>query len=675
MTLASLILNVDDTASSRYTKTRILRQAGHRVVEASTGADALRAVREESPNLVLCDVNLPDMSGIDVCRAIKSDPLTRSIPVVQISATFVTPDDQILGLEGGAEIYLTEPIEALELTTVVKVLLRLHSIERGLVQSEARWRSFVESNIIGVVICRVDRIIEANDAFLQMVGYTRDDIADPGITWREITGPNSLERSEAAARELRLRGNIAPFEKEYIRKDGSRIWAMVGAAAISDMDDRWMSFVLDISDRKHAAVEREAAYQREHAARTQAEDATRLKDEFLANLSHELRTPMNAIIGWTHLLKTGRLDESQRVRAMESIDRGARSQAKLIEDLLDVSRIVSGKLSLTMTPVDLRAVLNATLDSQRPAAQAKNLKLEMAADAPEAVVIGDVGRLQQVFLNILTNAVKFTPSGGAVRLALVREQDSARVTVEDTGEGIAPEFLPYVFDRFRQADGTSTRNHMGLGLGLAIVKHVVEMHSGTVHATSAGLGQGACFTVVLPLAGTVDTKPRGPLADRMPGNYGTPGVLGMRVLIVEDDVETRDILSAILERAGFSYRVAARASEALSVLDDWQPDVIVSDIGMPDMDGYDFVRELRSRSAAQGGHIPALALSAFARNQDRELALRSGYQAHIAKPVDPADLVKAITTLTGHAAAPGASASGGDPDSARDTGPPSRSPI
>jgi PAS domain S-box-containing protein len=651
MALDALILNVDDTSSSRYTKTRILKQAGYRVIEASTGQDALRAIREESPNLVLCDVNLPDMSGIDVSRAIKADPLTRSTPVVQISATFVTPHDQLMGLEGGAEIYLTEPIEPLELTTVVRVLLRLHGTERGLVQSEARWRSFVESNIIGVVICRHDRIVEANDAFLRLVGYTQEDVTDPGIFWPSITAPESLERSRAASVELKRRGNIAPFEKEYIRKDGTRVWAMVGAATISESDDRWMSFVLDISDRKHAAVEREAAYQREHAARTQAEEATRLKDEFLANLSHELRTPMNAIIGWTHLLKSGRLDDAQRQRAMESIDRGARSQAKLIEDLLDVSRIVSGKLSLTMTPVDLRAVLNAAIDSQRPAAQAKNVRLEMSAP-PDCAVMGDIGRLQQVFLNILSNALKFTPAGGQVSVTLESKGDSARVSIADTGEGIAPEFLPYVFDRFRQADGTSTRNHMGLGLGLAIVKHVAEMHGGKVEAKSEGIGKGATFIVTLPLAGEAEGPPRGPIAERMPGGQVPQTALGIRVLVVEDDIETRDILAAILERAGFSYRVATRASEALSVLDDWQPDVIVSDIGMPDMDGYAFARQLRARTAAQGGHIPALALSAFARAEDRELALRSGYQAHIAKPVEPADLVRAIATLTGDSVGP-----------------------
>jgi PAS domain S-box-containing protein len=643
------ILNVDDTISSRYTKSRILRSAGYVVVEAGSGAEALRITREKLPHLVVCDVNLPDMSGIDVTRQLKSDPLTRAIPVVQISATFVTPRDQELGLLGGAEIYLTEPIEPLELTTAVRVLLRLHSIERGLVQSEARWHSFVESNIIGVAICQFDRIIEANAAFLRLLGYTRDEMLAREFTWRSITAPESMERSEAARAELRTRGNCAPFEKEYLRKDGTRVWTTVAAAMVADSDEQWMSFVLDISDRKHAATEREAAFSREHAARTQAEEATRLKDEFLANLSHELRTPMNAIIGWTHLLRSGRLDDSQRQRALESIDRGARSQAKLIEDLLDVSRIVSGKLSLTLHAVDLDAVVDAAAESQRPAAQTKNISIDVQA-APEPLTVnGDVNRLQQVFLNILSNAVKFTPAGGRINIKLARSGEEATVSISDTGEGITQEFLPFIFDRFRQADGTSTRTHMGLGLGLAIVRHVTELHGGTVTAQSEGHGQGTTFTVALPLASEVDEAPRGPVASRMPGSYGAPGGSGIRVLVIEDDPETRDILGAILDRGGFSYRMAGRASEALTMLDEWQPDAIVSDIGMPDMDGYEFARELRQRSPEQGGRIPALALSAFARAEDREKALAAGYQGHIAKPVDPADLVRAIAELTVHA--------------------------
>jgi PAS domain S-box-containing protein len=641
------ILNVDDTAASRYTKSRILRQAGYTVVEADNGTEALRLARELLPQLIVMDVKLPDMSGIDVCRTIKADPATRSIPVVQISATFVTPQDQIVGLEGGAEIYLTEPLEPVELTTAVRVLLRLHSTERGLVQSEARWRSFVDSNIIGVCILKHGRFVEANDTFLRMTGYTREELLGSNLTWRSLTAPESLERSEAAAAELRMRGTCAPFEKEYLRKDGSRIWSMTTAATIHDADDQWMAFVLDISDRKHAAREREAAFAREHAARKQAEEATRLKDEFLANLSHELRTPMNAIIGWTHLLRSGRLDDSQRQRALESIDRGARSQAKLIEDLLDVSRIVSGKLSLNFQAVDLAAVIDAAMESQRPAAQAKGLKLERGAAPGEFAVMGDAGRLQQVFLNILSNAVKFTPAGGHISIGLAAKGGDTEVTITDTGEGISPEFLPYVFDRFRQADGTSTRTHMGLGLGLAIVRHVVELHGGTVRVASAGVGKGATFTISIPHVTGVEGTARKPVPERMPGSYGTPGGLGVRVLVVEDDPETRDIVAAILERSGFSYRVATRASEALSVLDDWLPDAIVSDIGMPGMDGYELMRQLRARPAHLGGLLPALALTAYARPADRDLALRAGYQAHVAKPVDPVDLVRAITELTG----------------------------
>jgi PAS domain S-box-containing protein len=647
------ILNVDDTAQSRYTKTRILRQAGYTVIEADTAAEALRLVREQSPGLVVLDVRLPDGSGIDVCRKIKSDPATRSIPVVQISATFVTPHDQLAGLEGGAEIYLTEPLEPLELTTVVRVLLRLHSSERGLVQSEQRWRRFIESNIIGVLILEHDRIIEANDAFLKMVGYTRDELVSPRLSWRSITPPESLERSDAARAELRTRGTCAPFEKQYLRKDGSRVWVMMASVAV-DGGDQWMNFVLDISDRKHATVEREAAYEREHAARTQAEEATRLKDEFLANVSHELRTPMNAIIGWTHLLRSGRLDDSQRQRALESIDRGARSQAKLIEDLLDVSRIVSGKLSLTLQPVDLGAVVEAAMESQRPAAQGKGLQLEKGPTPPQFVVMGDTGRLQQVFLNILSNAVKFTPAGGRIDVRLATKNGNAEVAITDTGEGIAPDFVPYVFDRFRQADGTSTRSHMGLGLGLAIVRHVLELHGGEVRVASPGEGKGATFTVTIPLTTDIEGAPRKPVAERMPGNYGPAGGLGVRVLVVEDDPETREILAAILERGGFSYRLATRGSEALTVLDDWQPDAIVSDIGMPDMDGYEFVRALRQRPERLGGLIPALALTAYARVADRDAALRAGYQVHLAKPVDPVDLVRAIMELTTVPVSPGA---------------------
>jgi PAS domain S-box-containing protein len=637
-----LILNVDDTASARYMKTRMLRASGYSVVEAATGAEALQIVRQHTPQLVLLDVNLPDMSGIEVSRQIKADPQTRSVPVVQISATHVTEHDQQAGLEGGAEIYLTEPLQPYELSTVVRVLLRLHSTERGLLQSEARWRSFIESNIVGVMVLDNERIIEANGALRQMLGYDGDEIL--GLDWRTLTPPDDLPTSERAFAELKATGTCAPFEKQYLRKDGTRIWVTLGAAKLGDSGDRWMCFVLDISDRKHAAMEREAAFQRERTARTQAEDATRLKDEFLANLSHELRTPMNAIMGWTHLLKAGRLDEIQRTRALESIDRAARSQAQLIEDLLDVSRIVSGKLHVAMQLVDLESVVEAAVESHRPAAYSKGLQLEAQGPASPILVRGDAGRLQQVVLNLLSNALKFTPSGGRIDVVLERRSDDeARISVRDTGEGISAEFLPYVFDRFRQADGTSTRTHMGLGLGLAIVRHVVELHGGTVHAASDGHNRGSTFTVTLPIAAATVRRPVEP--DAGPEFDATSGA-GIQVLIVEDDRETRELLATVLERTGYSHRAASNARDGLALLDDWLPDVVISDIAMPGMDGYEFMRALRARPPDKGGRLPALALSAYVRSEDRQLALASGYQAHFGKPVDPAALLKAIASLT-----------------------------
>jgi signal transduction histidine kinase len=512
----TLIVNVDDSPQLRYAKTRILQRAGYEVVEAGTGTEALKIVREMMPQLVLCDVALPDMNGIDVCRRIKNDPATGSIPVIQISATFVSKDDEKEGIKGGADIYLTEPLEPKELETVVSVLLR-------------------------------------------------------------------LRRTEADALE------------------------------------------------------------KERAARAQAEEATRLKDEFLANLSHELRTPMNIIIGWAHLLRSGPLNEQQKLRAAEAIERAARSQAQLIEDLLDVSRIVTGKFRLKMQDVDVGAILRMAVESLRLVAHAKQVLLNVALPETPALVRGDADRLQQVFWNLLSNAVKFTSAGGCVDAQLEQLDNFVRIRVADTGIGIAREFLPYVFDRFRQADSTSTRQHTGMGLGLAIVRHVVELHGGNVRADSAGENAGSTFTVTLPIktSAAADETERSDPSQEGNGLEGT----GIRVLLIEDDPDAREVVVAGLEKAGFELRSAGAAREALAILDAWQPDVVVSDIGMPGMDGYEFVRELRSRAPERGGHVPAVALTAFARLEDVARARANGYDGHISKPVNPRELAMTIVAL------------------------------
>jgi signal transduction histidine kinase len=512
------ILNVDDTVAARYNKTHVLRSAGYEVVEAETGTDALRLVRERMPDIVLMDVKLPDMSGIEACRIIKNDPVTRAIPVIQVSATFVTEKDQKSGLQGGADIYLTEPLEPKVLETVVSVLLQLRRTEAGL-------RETVE---------------------------------------------------------------------------------------------------------------------RERVARAQAEEATRLKDDFLANLSHELRTPMNIIIGWAHLLRNGPLSEEQKVKAAEAIERAARSQAQLIEDLLDVSRIVTGQFRMQMQTVRIGTVLKSAVDSLRMVAGAKQVIITLAQQADNPSVKGDPDRLQQVFWNLLSNAVKFTPAGGCVDVEMRAIGTHVVVTVTDTGVGISSDFLPHVFDRFRQADSTSTRQHSGMGLGLAIVRHVVELHGGTVRAESAGEDCGSSFIVSLPLRPPEEVSP---LPEASPLKSTGTQSKRCRILLVEDDADAREVAVAGLEAAGFEVRTVGTAGEALAVLDSWLPEVVVSDIGLPGVDGYEFMKILRSRPPERGGRITALALTAFARGEDAVRARASGYQAHLAKPVSPEDLATAVRKL------------------------------
>ncbi|HEY6483837.1 MAG TPA: response regulator [Steroidobacteraceae bacterium] len=640
------ILNVDDSAPLRYGKTRVLRAAGYEVLEADSGAAALRMVREHLPELVLCDVKLPDMSGIDVCSEIKRDPVTRAIPVIQISATFITPSDQKEGLRGGADIYLTAPLEPKVLETVVAVLLQLRRTEAGLKETEERWQRLVDSNVVGIVVVEDGHIVETNEMFQSMVGYTAEDFRRGDITLLDLTPAEQHGSTQHAALEVVRVGSCAPFAKEYLRKDGTRVSAIVGAALIDRRRKRWLALVLDVTEQKRIEAETQRAFERERIARAQAEDATRLKDEFLANLSHELRTPMNIIIGWAHLLRSGTLSEEQKVRAAEAIERAARSQAQLIEDLLDVSRIVTGKFRLEMQTVNVGVMLKSAVDSLRLVAGAKQIIVSLTEEATGVMVQGDPERLQQVFLNLLSNAVKFTAANGCVDVRLRKTESHVIVSVTDTGVGISSEFLPHVFDRFRQADSTSTRQHSGMGLGLAIVRHVVELHGGEVSADSPGENGGATFTVSLPLlaaaaAANVSVK-RALVAV---GQASKPKQL--RILLVEDDADAREVTVAGLEKAGFELRAVSAAREALEMLDRWQPDVIVSDIGMPGLNGYEFMRALRSRPAERGGQVPALALTAFARLEDAIRARASGFQGHIAKPISPQELAAAVAKVQG----------------------------
>jgi PAS domain S-box-containing protein len=405
---------------------------------------------------------------------------------------------------------------------------------------------------------------------------------------------------------------------------------------------------------QQAVAEREELLNREQAAREEAETASRAKDEFLGMLSHELRTPLNAMMGWTRMLQTDKLDEGMIKRAVETINRNVQLQARLIEDMLDVSRIISGKLRLDAQPTDPTMVVNAALDTLRPAADAKNIRLQVVMDFGAGLVLGDPARLQQVIWNLLSNAIKFTPKGGKVQVQLERVNSHIEITVSDTGPGIEEGFLPHVFERFRQADSTSSRTHGGLGLGLAIVRHLVEMHGGTVEAGNRADMNGAVFTVRLPLM--ILRKPTGTLgvdAERVHptagGNlpFDSPPVLdGLRVLAVDDEADARQLLAAVLERCGAEVRTCASASEALEALEQYKPDILVSDIGMPDEDGYSLMERVRASEAGRGERIPAVALTAYARVEDRLRALSAGYNMHVPKPVEPAELAMVIASLT-----------------------------
>lgn len=380
-----------------------------------------------------------------------------------------------------------------------------------------------------------------------------------------------------------------------------------------------------------------------------AEDASSLKDEFLATVSHELRTPLMAVLGWTHLLRTNNLDDAGKQRALETIERNARAQQQLIEDLLDVSRIISGKLRLDVRAVAPSTFIAAAVESVRPAADAKEINLKIIGDAEVSSISGDAGRLQQVVWNLLSNAIKFTPPGGQVELRCVRAGSNVEISIKDSGQGISADFLPYVFERFRQADMKTTRAHGGLGLGLAIVRQLVELHGGTVEVASEGEGKGATFVVKLPVLPVYQNIPPSELVSQAKEKNAeaewADELAGLKVLVVDDEPDTCELIRSLLSRCGAEVIAANSAEEAFRLFKLEHPDVMVSDIGMPREDGYELMRKVRSLPKAGGGDVPAVALTAYARADDRLRALRAGYQMHVAKPIELAELVAIVASL------------------------------
>jgi len=392
----------------------------------------------------------------------------------------------------------------------------------------------------------------------------------------------------------------------------------------------------------------------EKLARNEAERANRLKDEFLATISHEIRNPLNAILGWAHMMRLGNLTPANLERAIETIYRNAKSQSQLVSDLLDVSRIISGKLRLDVRTVDLIYIVNAAIDSIRPAADAKSIRLQTMLDPVAGPVSGDADRLQQIVWNLLTNAVKFTPKGGRIQVKVHCVDSHVEIVVSDSGVGINKEFLPYVFDRFRQADASTTRVHGGLGLGLSIVHQLVDLHGGTVTVQSEGEGKGATFTISLPFVGVLSNQQEVETVQQAQNEEvvsfaGLPSLHGLKVLVVDDEADTRELIREVLKECGSEVITSPSAAEALVALEEHKPDVLISDLGMPDEDGYSLITKIRALPSEHGGQIPAAALTAYAQAEDRMRVLRSGFQFHLPKPVDSAELVTVVASLAGRA--------------------------
>jgi PAS domain S-box-containing protein len=510
-------------------------------------------------------------------------------------------------------------------------------------RSSLQLAAIVESSEDAIVSKDLDGIVTSwNQAAERMFGYEAAEMVGQSIR-RLIPADRQAEEDDVLAR-VRRGETINHYETVRHRKDGSRIHISLTVSPIRDRSGRIVGaskIARDISERKQLEAEREELLAREHAARTEAEEVNRVKDEFLAVLSHELRTPLNAILGWTQVVKGWRTDPATVRRALEVIDRNARAQAHLVDDLLDVSRIVSGKLQMTFERIDLARVLSAAVDSIRPAAREKGVQLDAVPGQGGHWVIGDADRLQQVIGNVLSNAVKFTPSGGRVDARFERDGAEARIVVSDTGQGIPAEFLPHVFDRFRQADGSAAREHGGLGLGLSVARHIVEAHGGTITAASRGEALGSTFTIVFPpstaASEVVQPDPARGAADR--------DLRGVRLLVVDDEPDGRRLLQFVLQMAGATVDTAASTAEALQAVTATSFDAVLTDLGMPGRDGFDLILALRSHALPHLRTIAAVAVTAYATDQSRRRALASGYDAYVTKPVNDGEIVRTIVGL------------------------------
>ena len=654
------VLLVDDRPENLLALEAILNSPSYNLVQANSGTEALRCLLNQDFAVILLDVQMPGMDGFETATLIRSRDRSRSTPIIFITA-FSSNDTHVFkGYSLGAVDYLFKPVKPEILTSKVQVFVELFqktvevkqqatqlaAVNTELSKSEERFRTLCACSPLGIYVADVEgRCTYINPRCQAICGLTLEEsLAE---VWQREVHPE--DRDRVVADWLAWIKESQEYSSEFRLAVSETVrWIHVQSSPMfSDLGKLigHVGTVRDITDRKQAEEERGRLI-REQVARQEAERANQMKDEFLAILSHELRTPLNAILGWSRLLRVKKFDEETIDKALETIERNAKSQAQLIEDILDVSRILRGKLNLNKHPIRLESVIELAMDSLQPLAEEKSIVLELTSSPNVGEVIGDFDRLQQIVWNLLSNAIKFTQEEGKVEVRLESVGDEAQIQIIDNGIGIEPDFLPYVFDRFRQADSSTTRSYGGLGLGLAIVRHLVEQHGGKVYAEN-NPGEGAKFTVALPLA------QRNALADEddwseLSDQAGTlPTLVNLQLLVVDDDDDTREFLIALLEEEGAMVRSASSVAEALAALESSWPDVLLSDIGMPGADGYELIARVREMEVLRGGMMPAIALTAYARESERQQALEAGFQMHLSKPVEVSQLIAGIANLAG----------------------------
>jgi signal transduction histidine kinase/DNA-binding response OmpR family regulator len=725
------ILMVDDSPTNLLALESILTAPDRNLVSTSSGDGALRYLLDHEVAVILMDVYMPDLDGLETAELIRGRDRSRNIPIIFLTADSTGGRHVSRGYSLGAVDYIVKPIEPDILRSKVAVFVELfkktREVKRQAQLLQEKNLELENANLarLGMLITLGQELSAEHDpsrvlenfcgSARQIVGAQESGVGmidDDGKTLRYFfrcaaNGNNAADQKVPTIAQralqsvvterrplrlnesdelLRVGGKTSELVHSFLGApifSGSKVagWlylinkidaddfteaderlavtlvtqvavAFDNALLYSDAQRHASELQLEITERKQAEEERARLLVREQAARAEAEQANRTKDEFLATLSHELRTPLSAILGWSHLVRSGKLDEPQMTRAFETIERNARSQSQLIDDLLDVSRIITGKLQIEPRAVDLRAVIGAATDAVRPTLETKRLRFEAVMDSSDCVVLGDPNRLQQIFWNLFSNAVKFTPEEGEVRVEVTDAGSALRISVRDSGVGITPEFLPYIFDRFRQADGSTTRIHGGLGLGLSIVKHLVQLHHGRVEVASPGRNQGTTFTVSLPKP-PVDSDVNlseltadGPEGNGMPAGFAE-ALAGLRVLVVDDEADSRDLVCAILTRCGSEVICCESAPEALKTFQKWKPDLVVSDIGMPIEDGYSLIRKIRKLRSKHAREVPAVALTAYVTTEDRQRAIDAGFQIHVPKPIEPAELLSSILSISG----------------------------